>query len=151
MERIKVTFAGGLVATVLVGAMLLMNNAIHRLPRLGIGQSLASIIGLPDSVFAGWLLFVVLGVFVFSSVFAWATALIPVKTYLIKGLVFGTALWLFMMLVFEPLAGQGLFALHVGYIVAALALVLNLFYGLVMSLTYRWLLGPEANARVVNA
>src|SRR5262245_49861622 len=125
MERIKVAFMGGLVATFVVGSMLLMNNATHRLPRLGIGRSLASIIGLPDNLFVGWLVFVVLGIFVFSALFAVTAPRIPVKSYLLKGLLFGGAAWLLMMIVFMPLAGQGLFAFERGYMVAALCLVLN--------------------------
>ena len=144
MERIKTAFMGGLVATFVVGSMLLMNNATHRLPRLGIGRSLASILGLHDNLFVGWLLFAVLGIFVFSAVFAMAAPRIPVKAYLFKGLLFGTACWLLMMVVFMPLAGQGLFAFDRGHIVAALCLVLNLVYGLILSLTYRWLAGPES-------
>ena len=150
MERIKTAFLGGFVATVVVGSMLLMNNAIHRLPRLGIGRSLASIIGFPDSLFAGWVLFVVLGIFGFSAIFALIAPRIPVKTYLVKGLVFGAALWLLMMIVFMPLAGQGLFAFDRGHIVAALCLVVNLVYGLILSLTYRWLAGPDSAPSAVK-
>ncbi len=150
MERIKATLAGGLVGTLVVGSMLLMNNAIHRLPRLGLGRSLASILGRPDNLLLGWIVFLVLGVVVFSALFAWCAPRIPVKSYLMKGLLFGIALWLSMMLVFEPLAGQGLFASHAGHVVAALSLVLNLVYGLILSATYRWLLGPQADAGIVK-
>jgi uncharacterized membrane protein YagU involved in acid resistance len=151
MERIKAAFTAGLVATVVVGSMLLMNNALHRLPRLGIGRSLASILGLPDNLFVGWLVFVVFGVFVFSVVFAVSAPRIPVKTYAVKGLLFGAACWLFMMVVFMPLAGQGFFAFDRGHVVAALCLVVNLVYGLVVALVYRWLAGPESSSSVVRA
>jgi uncharacterized membrane protein YagU involved in acid resistance len=150
MERIKTAFMAGLVATVVVGSMLLMNNALHRLPRLGIGRSLASIIGVPDNVFVGWLVFVVLGIFVFSAVFALTAPRIPVKAYLVKGLLFGTACWLLMMIIFMPLAGQGLFAFDRGLIVAASCLVLNLVYGVIVSLIYRWLVGPESVSSAVK-
>ena len=151
MERIKAIFISGLVATFIVGAMLLMNNAIHRLPRLGIGRSLASILGLHDNVFAGWLVFIVLGIFVFSALFLWCAPRIPVKVYAVKGLLFGAAIWLLMMLVFEPLAGQGLFASHMGHIAAVLTLVLNLVYGLILSVTYRWMGGSELKVDTVKA
>jgi hypothetical protein len=151
MERIKAVFISGLVATFIVGAMLLMNNAIHRLPRLGIGRSLATILGLHDNLFAGWLIFIVLGIFVFSAVFLWCAPRIPVKAYAVKGLIFGAALWLLMMLVFEPLSGQGVFASHLGNIAAVLTLVLNLIYGVILSVTYRWMLGSQPNVSTVKA
>ena len=150
MERLKAAFLGGLVATFVVGSMLLMNNAIHRLPRPGIGRSLASILGLHDNPFVGWLVFVVLGIFVFSAVFVWSASRIPVKTYLVKGLLFGAACWLLMMIVFMPLGGQGLFGLDRGYVVPAFCLVLNLAYGVILSLTYRWLVGPELESSAVK-
>ena len=151
MDRIKAIFISGLVATFIVGAMLLMNNAIHRLPRLGIGRSLASIVGLHDNLFAGWLIFIVLGVLVFSALFAWLAPRIPIKFYAVKGLLFGAACWLLMMLVFEPLAGQGLFASHMGHIAAVLTLILNLVYGLVLAVTYRWMRGSAVAASTVKA
>ena len=151
MERIKTAFIAGLVATFVVGSMLLMNNAIHRLPRLGIGRSLASIIGTPDNLLVGWLLFVVLGIFVFSVAFAWSAPRIPARMYVVKGLLFGAACWLLMMIVFMPLVGHGFFALNEGFVVAELCLVVNLVYGLVVSLTYRWLVGPELASNAVKA
>ena len=151
MERMKPAFLGGLVATFVVGSMLLMNGAMHRFPRLWIGRSLASIIGLPDNIFAGWVLFVVLGIFGFSALFAILAPRIPVKTHLVKGLLFGAACWLVMMVVFEPLSGQGWFAFDRGLMVTALCLILNLVYGVILSLTYRWLMGTEPAARTVKA
>ena len=151
MERIKSAFICGLVATVVVGSMLLMNNAIHRLPRLGIGRSLSSIIGFPDNLVVGWAVFIVLGVFGFSALFAWAASRIPVKSYLLKGVVFGVACWLVMMIVFMPLGGQGFFGFDRGLIIPALCLILNLVYGVILSLTYRWLVGPESASGTVKA
>ena len=150
MGRMKAAFLSGLVATYVVGSMLLMNNATHQLPRLGIGRSLASIMGLSDNLFVGWLVFVVLGIFVFSAAFARLAPRIPFKTYLVKGLFFGMACWLLMMTVFMPLAGQGFFALDRGYVVAMFSLIVNLVYGLILSLTYRWLAGPESAASAVK-
>ena len=70
---------------------------------------------------------------------------------MVKGLLFGAACWLLMMIVFMPLAGHGFFALNQGFVVAELCLVVNLVYGLVVSLTYRWLVGPELASNAVKA
>lgn len=151
MLRIKSAIAGGLVGTLLTGSMMLMNNAIHRLPNLGIGQMLATLLGEPEQVMIGWIAFIVLGLFVCSLVFVALEPHVPIRSYLVKGLVFGFASWLVMMLVLMPLVGAEAFALNRGHITAAATLVLNLVYWVVLSLFYRWGVGgtdPAASRRV---
>lgn len=151
MVSIKSGITGGIVATVVAGAMMLMNNAIHRLPDPGIGQMLAALLGVPSHVVVGWLVFIVLGVFIFGLAFALLAHRIPIQSYLIKGLVFGLACWLLMMMVVMPLAGAGVFAMNRGHIVAAIDLVLNLVYWVVLSLVYRWAIGNAAVPARVRA
>lgn len=139
MDRIKVASAAGLVATVVIGSMLIMNNAVHGLPNVGIGKMLASLLGTPDHVFYGWLVFLVLGIFVCSNVFAFLEPKISSQSYLVKGLLFALVTWLIAMLVLWPLVGADPFLLNRGHVHAAETLVLSLVYWLVFSLIYRWL------------
>ena len=125
MDRIKIASAAGLVATLVIGSMLIMNNAVHGLPNVGIGKMLASLLGEPDHVFYG--------------LFAFLEAKIPIRSYLVKGLLFALACWLIAMLVLWPLIGADPFVLNRGHIHAAVTLVLSLVYWLVFSLIYRWL------------
>jgi len=89
-------------------------------------------------------------VFVFSAVFALTAPRIPGRSYAVKGLLFGAAIWLLMMVVFMPLAGEGFFASHRGMLVAGLCLILNVVYGVILSVIYRWLVGPAADASAVK-
>jgi hypothetical protein len=139
MDRIKIASAAGLVATLVIGSMLIMNNAVHGLPNVGIGKMLASLLGEPDHVFYGWLAFLVLGTFVCSNLFAFLEQKIPIRSYLVKGLLFALVSWLIAMVVLWPLVGADPFLLDRGYIHAAETLVLSLVYWLVFSLIYRWL------------
>lgn len=139
MDRIKIASAAGLVATVVIGSMLIMNNAVHGLPNVGIGKMLASLLGEPDHVFYGWLAFLVLGIFVCSNLFAFLEPKVPIRSYLVKGLLFALVSWLIAMIVLWPLVGADPFLLNRGHVHAAETLVLSLVYWLVFSLIYRWL------------
>lgn len=154
MERFKIASVSGLVATFVVGSMLIMNNALHALPNTGIGKMLASLMGQPEHVFHGWLAFIVLGTFVCSNLFAFLAPKIPIRSILVKGMLFALASWLIAMVVLWPLAGADPFVLNRGHVTAAITLVLSLVYWLVFSVIYRWLwVVPTTGAsrRQVNA
>lgn len=148
MDRFKIASASGLVATLVVGSMLIMNNAVHGLPSIGIGKVLATLLGEPEHVFYGWLAFLVLGIFLGSNLYAFIAPMIPIRSLLVKGLLFALASWLIAMLVFWPLAGADPFALDRGHITAAVTLVLSLVYWLVFSVIFRWLGGPVSNVNM---
>jgi hypothetical protein len=54
----------------------------------------------------------------------------------VKGLIFGAAAWLAMMIIFMPLAGHGLFGLSLGPPATVATLVLHLIYGAVLGVAY---------------
>jgi hypothetical protein len=143
MTSIKMGFMSGLVATVVAGSMLLVNNAFHSFPEVRVARSLAAILGSPDQVMVGVAAILVTGIFVFGALFAVFAPRLPVRTYLAKSLAFGAASWLLMMVLFMPLAGAGLFGLGRSLAVPAATLVLNLAYWLVLGMSYRWLVGPQ--------
>ena len=153
MERIKIASASGLVATLVIGSMMVMNNAVHGWPNVGIGKMLASLLGEPEQVFHGWLVFLVLGIFVCSNLYAFLAPKIPIRSYLVKGMLFALASWLIAMLVLWPLTGADPFVLNRGHITAAVTLLLSLVYWLVFSILYRWLWVPAtgSSSRQVSA
>ena len=143
MRNILNGIVSGLVATLAAGSMMLMKNALHRVPELHLAQTLAGILGSPERPLVGWIAFLVLGIVVFGALFALLAPRIPGQSYLLKGLLFGTVSWLLMMVVVMPLAGAGMFGIERGAIVAPAALVLNLVYWIVLSLIYRQGAAPQ--------
>ncbi len=133
---IKSALLGGVWATFAVSAIMLMNNATGAIPELHIARTLSSLLGAPGHVMAGWGTHFILGTIVFSSAFAVLAPRIPVRSSLIKGLVFGALMWLGMMVVFMPLGGAGFFGATRGSIVPIAGLVLNLVYGLILGSVY---------------
>ncbi|MGH8666126.1 MAG: DUF6789 family protein [Burkholderiales bacterium] len=146
MDKVKIASAAGLIATLVIGSMLLMNNAVHGLPNMGIGKMLAALLGEPNHVFYGWLAFLVLGIFICSNLYAFLAPKIPIQSFLVNGLLFALACWLIMMVVLWPLAGAGPFLLDRGHVQAAVTLVLSLVYWLVFSVIYRWLWVPASRS-----
>ena len=129
-------------ATIVIGSMLLMNNAVHGVPNVGIGKMLAELLGEPNRVFYGWLAFLVLGIFICSNLYAFLAPKIPIQSFLVNGLLFALVCWLILMVVLWPLAGADPFLLDRGHVQAAVTLVLSLVYWLVFSIIYRWLWAP---------
>ena len=82
-----------------------------------------------------WLLSFANGTMVLGFVFARGYRLIPGRSGIMKGLVFGLAGWLLMGLAFFPLLGQGVFAVAAGHG------VLPALYALAMVLSYAVVLG----------
>ncbi|MPZ43246.1 MAG: hypothetical protein GEV05_07585 [Betaproteobacteria bacterium] len=142
MEKVKAASAAGLIATLVIGSMLLMNNAVHGLPNVEIGKMLAALLGEPNHVFCGWLAFLVLGIFICSNLYAFLAPKIPIRSFLVSGLLFALVCWLILMVVLWPLVGADPFLLNRGHIAAAVTLVLSLVYWLVFSIAYRWLWAP---------
>lgn len=144
MSNIKDGFLSGFMATFVVASMLAMNNALHSIPEIHFARMLAGILGQADRPAVGWIVVMVLGIFVFGGLFAAYSRRLPVPSYLGKGLALGMASWLFMMLVFMPLGGAGLFGLDGSAVVPLVSLIVNLVYWVVLSLSYRWLVGPAS-------
>jgi hypothetical protein len=146
MDKVKIASAAGFIATIVIGAMLLMNNAVHGISNVGIGRILAALLGEPNHVFYGWLAFLVIGIFICSNLYAFLAPKIPIRSFLVNALLFALVCWLILMVVLGPLAGARPFLLDRGHVQAAVTLVLSLVYWLVFSAIYRWLWAPDKSA-----
>jgi len=95
----------------------------------------------------GWIGHFVLGTVAWGIIYAALQASLP-GAPVVKGLIFGALAWLAMMIIFMPLAGDGLFALSLGPQANGLfalslgpqatvaTLVLHLIYGAVLGVAY---------------
>ncbi|MGH8617541.1 MAG: DUF6789 family protein [Burkholderiales bacterium] len=147
MIRFREALYGGFIATFAASVMMQMNNAIGKIPEVHVATTLSSIMGAPDRL-TGWMTHFLLGVIIFPLVFSLLERRLPVRTYAIKGLLFGLLLWLGMMTVFMPAADAGMFGLARGAVVPVATLVLNLFYGLILGIFYGWDLAPVRKAAI---
>lgn len=88
-----------------------------------------------------WLLPMVSGALVWSSIFAWAYDRIPGRTALRKGAVVTAFAWCLTGFVIMPVLGHGLFAARAGAGVGPALMMLAMLatYCLTLSLVYGWL------------
>jgi len=110
-------------------------------PYLDLQHQLVKWVGAEWAHSLSWLLPMVSGALVWSSIFAWAYDRIPGATVIGKGLVVTVFAWLLTGLVILPGIGHGVFAAKAGAGAwpALLMLVMLAAYCLTLSLVYAWL------------
>ena len=129
------SFAG----TIVLSVIMVMKQMAGMLPQMNPISDLAGIahrvIGLPAVPLIGWVLHFGVGIVVWGTLFAALHQRIP-GSNLTKGILFGIGAWVLMMVVFQPMAGQGLFGINGGMVVPVMTLMLHLIYGAVLGLVF---------------
>lgn len=145
----------GFIATVALSVLMVIKSMLGMLPNMNAIKMLASMahgfVGTPMSPLIGWILHFAIGVVLWGVLFALLYYRIPTRQSYLKGLLFGTAAWLLMMLIVMPMAGAGLFGLHIGPGAPIATLVLHWIYGAILGavfgrLTTSNLIGTHSHA-----
>ena len=114
-------------------------------PYQSLQQTLAQWVGGDVPAFVPWLLSLVNGMAILGFLFGRINGLLPGRTGLSKGVIFGLIGWILMGLIFFPLIGLGPFALQAGLGIAPalLSLAMLLTYSVVLATVYvtldRWI------------
>lgn len=137
MNRITAGLVAGFTATVVLSALMLAKGMMGIMPGLDVAAMLGAMMGASTAM--GWLGHFIIGTVVWGGAFALLYRLIPGGTALIKGIVFGIAAWLGMMILIMPMAGAGLFGMALGIMAPVMTLVLHIIYGAVLGAVFRML------------
>lgn len=86
----------------------------------------------------GWVLHFTIGTLVWGGTFALVHAHLPGPSWL-RGLIFGLAAWLFVMVAVLPMTHAGLFGWAFGWKAPASMLFVHLVYGALLALIYDFL------------
>ena len=124
----------GLVATTVVSLLMLLKQALGFMPSVNLVMDLAYALGHRDAV-AGWTAHFVIGVLAWGLLFAWFDRHLRFPHW-VNGLYFSSIIWLGVMLVVLPAAGQGLFGSHLALGTPTVTLFLHWIYGAVLGETY---------------
>jgi hypothetical protein len=124
----------GFVATLVLTAMLLINNGTGMMPEIDLIRLLMRLGTLTPA--AAWMDHFIVGVVVWGLLFAMYDGLTTSRAYWLKGILFGLFAWLVMMVTFLPLAGAGLFGSKIGAAAVIGLLILHLIYGVVLGGVY---------------
>ena len=124
----------GLVATAVLAILLVVKQAIGLMPQLDLVSILGRAIGF-QSPAAGWTAHVVVGVLFWGPLFVWADRKMFFAHW-VNGLLFASVVWLGVMLVIMPIAGEGVFGLRIGIVTPTITLFLHWIYGAVRGSVY---------------
>lgn len=149
MNKYTAGIIAGFAATVVLSVMMIIKAGMGLMPHLNVIAMLAMMahqkMGLPVTPAIGWLLHFIIGTILWGLAFAALYQYIPGKKAWLKGILFGIAAWILMMIGPMPMAGAGLFGLKLGLAAPVMTLVLHMLFGVVLGLMYMALL-PKAKA-----
>lgn len=130
----------GLIATVVLSAVMVIKAMMGLMPAMNAIKMLTGMahqfMGTPVTPLTGWILHFLIGAVLWGISFTVVFNRIPAGSPLVKGLIFGTAAWVLMMVLVMPLAGAGIFGLNLGVGAPIATLVLHWLYGAVLGLSY---------------
>jgi hypothetical protein len=135
MNNISAGLLAGFVATVVLSALMVVKGMMGVMPELDVAAMIGMMMGV--SVAVGWVVHFMIGTIVWGGGFALLYELIPGGSAVVKGIVFGVAAWLGMMIIVMPMAGAGLFGMNLGIMAPVMTLVLHVVFGAVLGAVYQ--------------
>ena len=134
MTNLKSGFLAGFIATVVLSVLMVIKGMMGVMPELDVAAMLAGMIGAP--VIVGWIVHFLIGTVAWGGGFAVLYDYVPGSSAVQKGIVFGIADWLGMMILIMPMAGAGLFGLALGMMAPIMTLVLHIIFGAVLGVVF---------------
>lgn len=92
--------------------MMVIKSMMGVMPQLDVAAMIGMMMGVPVAV--GWIIHFMIGTIAWGSGFALLYDVIPGGSAIGKGIVFGVAAWLGMMVMIMPMAGAGFFGMNMG-------------------------------------
>lgn len=135
MTNIKAGLVAGFSATVVLSAMMVAKSMMGVMPELDVIHMLSGMMG--ASAIVGWLAHFMIGTVAWGGGFAVLYGMIPGSGAVMKGILFGIAAWLGMMVMVMPMAGAGLFGMAFGVMAPMMTLVLHIVFGAVLGAVYQ--------------
>lgn len=134
MTNLKNGFLAGFIATAVLSVMMVAKDIMGVMPELDVAAMLSMMMGAP--VIVGWLAHFMIGTLAWGGGFAILYEVIPGGSAVVKGIVFGVAAWLAMMIMVMPMAGAGVFGMNFGILAPMMTLVLHIVFGAVLGGVY---------------
>ena len=135
MQNIKAGLVAGFIATVVLSVLMMAKTMMGVMPELDVVAMLSAMMGAPTLM--GWVGHFMIGTLAWGGGFAILYNVIPGSGAVIKGVVFGIAAWLGMMVMVMPMAGAGLFGMTFGIMAPMMTLVLHIIFGAVLGAVYQ--------------
>ncbi|MBE0414778.1 DUF6789 family protein [Yoonia sp.] len=141
MNKIAAGAVAGFVATVVLSVMMMAKGMMGVMPELDVIHMLSGMMGAPAMM--GWIGHFMIGTLAWGIGFAVLYGMIPGGSAVVKGIAFGIAAWLGMMVMVMPMAGVGLFGMAMGVMAPMMTLALHVIFGAVLGLVFAALSAPR--------
>ena len=151
MNKFGKGMAAGLVATIVLSALMVMKTLMGFMPELGLPKMIAGMMGMPDAPLVGWAIHLMIGVVLYGAAMALLDARLPGHSSVGHGMLIAGAGWLLMMVMLMPMAGAGLFGMKMGLMAPMMTLVLHLIFGAVLGWFYGRSSGKDLPGRLAQA
>ena len=144
MTNTKRGIGAGLAATMVLSMIMVAKGMMGLMPELNVIAMLSSMMNSVPIV--GWIVHFMIGMLAWGLGYVAVSRYLPGRTDLAKGISFGIAAWLMMMLMIMPMAGAGFLGLKIGMMAPVMTLVLHVIYGAVLGYVYGKLGADKAAA-----
>jgi uncharacterized membrane protein YagU involved in acid resistance len=124
----------GLIATLVLSAVMLLKSSMGYWPQLNLIQLLVNLGSI--QLVAAWMDHFIVGVVIWGLLFGALDTVWESRAYWLKGLLFGVFAWLLMMILFMPLTKTGFFGVKIGPAAMYVTLGYHIIYGLALGVAY---------------
>ncbi len=124
----------GLVATLVLSMIMLAKGMMGVMPGLNVIAMLSSM--MHASPIFGWIAHFMIGMLAWGLGYVAVSKFLPGDSGLAKGISFGIAAWVMMMVIVMPMAGAGMFGLNMGVMAPVMTLMLHAIYGAVLGFVF---------------
>lgn len=142
MDNLFNGILAGFVATIVLSVLMVLKSMMGVMPQLDVIAMLGSMMGTGAAM--GWVAHFVIGAVLWGGAFALLYDRIPGSSAVIRGIVFGIAAWVIMMVAVMPMAGAGFFGMGLGLMAPIMTLILHIIFGAVMGFVYEKRAHPGA-------
>ena len=134
MNNIVKGIVAGLAATMVLSMIMVAKGMMGLMPELNVIAMLSSMMKVAMPL--GWVIHFMIGMLVWGIGFSVVSGFLPGGSDITRGMSFGIAAWLLMMLMVMPMAGAGLFGLNMGMMAPVMTLMLHAIYGAVLGFVF---------------
>ncbi len=133
---LKHAILAGFIASTVSSLVLIILTSVILIPKFDFISIQGSIFGLAGTAMSAWAVYFIIGTFVWGPLYSMLEPKIANNT-LNRGFLFGLLLWLIVMAILMPLAGEGFFLMNkYSMSAAAVVLVVDLTFGLTTAYFY---------------
>ena len=127
--NITAALTSGFIASAISSLVLILTTSLALIPQFDFVAIQGSIFGLTSTAISAWVIYFVIGTFLWGLLYPLIEPYLGAKTPAARGALFGIIIWIIVMVALMPLAQAGFFLKEYGFGAAAIVLLTDLVFG----------------------